>query len=57
VLLKPKVKISAGNDQAKALALHHEAHRFCFIARSVNFPVEVAPEIIALENSDTPVSR
>ena len=45
VLLKPVVKIAAGNDRAKASELHPEAHRLCFIARSVNFPVEVAPEI------------
>jgi organic hydroperoxide reductase OsmC/OhrA len=46
VVLKPAVKISAGDDRGKALDLHHEAHRLCFIARSVNFPVEVAPEIL-----------
>jgi len=46
VVLKPAVKISAGDDRDKALDLHHEAHRLCFIARSVNFPVEVAPEIL-----------
>ncbi|MES2551911.1 MAG: OsmC family peroxiredoxin, partial [Pseudomonadota bacterium] len=23
--------------------LHHEAHEVCFIARSVNFPVDYAP--------------
>jgi len=46
VLLKPKVKISAGDDQAKALALHREAHHLCFIARSVNFSVEIEPEIV-----------
>jgi organic hydroperoxide reductase OsmC/OhrA len=46
VLLKPKVKISAGDDQAKAIALHAEAHHLCFIARSVNFPVEIEPEIV-----------
>jgi organic hydroperoxide reductase OsmC/OhrA len=45
VLLKPAVKICAGSDRAKAIALHNEAHRFCFVANSVNFPVEVAPEI------------
>jgi organic hydroperoxide reductase OsmC/OhrA len=44
-LLKPLVKIAAGSDREKALALHHEAHRFCFIANSVNFPVDVAAEI------------
>jgi organic hydroperoxide reductase OsmC/OhrA len=46
VLLKPEVKIAAGDDRDKALALHHDAHRFCFIANSVNFPVEVAPQIL-----------
>jgi organic hydroperoxide reductase OsmC/OhrA len=45
VILKPKVRISAGGDRAKALALHDEAHQFCFIARSVKFPVELVPEI------------
>ena len=35
VVLRPTVKVSAGDDRAKALALHSEAHRLCFIARSV----------------------
>ncbi len=46
VTLRPAVKVSAGDDRAKALALHNEAHHLCFIARSVNFPVEVSPEIV-----------
>jgi len=46
VLLRPAVKISADDDRTKALALHSEAHRLCFIARSVNFPVDIAPEIV-----------
>jgi organic hydroperoxide reductase OsmC/OhrA len=45
VVLKPEVRVSPGDDQAKARELHHEAHRLCFIARSVNFPVEVEPAI------------
>lgn len=45
VVLKPVVKISGDSDRAKAVALHHDAHRLCFIARSVKFPVEVVPEI------------
>ena len=45
VELRPVVKISPGDDRARALALHAEAHRYCFIANSVNFPVEVVPEI------------
>jgi organic hydroperoxide reductase OsmC/OhrA len=45
VVLRPAVTISGGSDPAKAQALHAEAHHFCFIARSVNFPVEVEPRI------------
>ncbi len=45
VVLRPVVEMSAGGDRTRALALHHEAHQSCFIANSVNFPVEVAPEI------------
>jgi organic hydroperoxide reductase OsmC/OhrA len=45
VTLKPVIKISAGDDRAKAFSLHHEAHRLCFVARSVNFPVQVEPQI------------
>lgn len=40
VVLRPKVTI-AEDDHEKARALHSEAHRFCFIAKSVNFPVEI----------------
>ncbi|MGA7202439.1 MAG: OsmC family protein [Candidatus Cybelea sp.] len=43
--LRPKVTIACGGDSVRALALHEEAHRLCFIARSVNFPVEVEAEI------------
>jgi organic hydroperoxide reductase OsmC/OhrA len=46
VVLRPAVTISAG-DPARARALHEEAHRFCFIARSVKFPVECEPEIVS----------
>ena len=45
VELRPVVAIVPEGDQARALALHEEAHRLCFIARSVNFPVEVKGEI------------
>ena len=46
VLLKPVVKIAAGDDREKALALHHDAHHFCFIANSVKFPVDVEAQIL-----------
>ena len=45
VLLRPAVRISAGSDRTKALALHGEAHSLCFLARSVNFPVEIDPAV------------
>ncbi len=44
VTLRPHVTIASG-DPEKAQALHAEAHRFCFIARSVKFPVAHAPTI------------
>ncbi len=43
VVLRPAVKLAPGSDPAKALALHHDAHGKCFIARSVNFPVKCEP--------------
>ncbi len=42
VVLRPEVVLAPDADSARALALHEEAHRLCFIARSVNFPVEIA---------------
>jgi len=46
VMLRPRVTISAESDAAKSLALHDEAHRLCFIANSVNFPVRHEARII-----------
>jgi organic hydroperoxide reductase OsmC/OhrA len=43
-VLRPRVTIAKG-DKQKAEALHHEAHRLCFVANSVNFPVECEPTI------------
>ncbi len=45
-VLHPHVRIVAGEVE-RARALHEEAHRRCFVANSVNFPVEVAPVIEA----------
>jgi organic hydroperoxide reductase OsmC/OhrA len=50
VRLKPAVTLSSANYRSRALALHNEAHRLCFMARSVKFPVEVAPQLITEEN-------
>jgi organic hydroperoxide reductase OsmC/OhrA len=45
VVLRPRVTIRRGDDQTKAVELHHEAHRMCFIANSVTFPVKAEPEV------------
>ena len=37
--LRPLVRVMAGADVAKADSLHHEVANYCFIARSVNFPI------------------
>jgi organic hydroperoxide reductase OsmC/OhrA len=47
VTLQPTIKISSDSDGAKAVALHADAHHSCFIARSVNFSVEVHPTVLA----------
>ncbi|HXM45529.1 MAG TPA: OsmC family protein [Bryobacteraceae bacterium] len=47
VILRPQVTVAAGSDLAMARALHDAAHAKCFIANSVNFPVEHEPEISA----------
>jgi len=45
VVLRPRVRLSG--DAVKARALHAEAHGYCFIARSVNFPITLEPLIEA----------
>lgn len=45
-VLRPHVTITKESDAEKARSLHEEAHRLCFIARSVNFPVRNEPEIV-----------
>ncbi len=49
VLLRPQV-IGAGGDVKLADRLHEEAHKFCFIGNSVNFPVrcELSTDISTL---------
>jgi organic hydroperoxide reductase OsmC/OhrA len=46
VSLRPDVAVRLGTDEALALALHREAHRKCFIANSMNFPIDIVPNII-----------
>ena len=47
VVLRPTVTVAAGSDVERARTLHKPAHEMCFIANSVNFPVECEPEIVA----------
>jgi organic hydroperoxide reductase OsmC/OhrA len=47
VTLHPRVTVADGQHVALAAQLHHEANQVCFIARSVNFPVEHAPVTVA----------
>lgn len=45
VLLRPHVTVAAADMAERAAALHAEAHRNCFVANSVNFPVRHEPVI------------
>ncbi|MGB7285611.1 MAG: OsmC family protein [Salaquimonas sp.] len=45
VTLRPIIGITKGSDLEKAYTLHNEIHQYCFIARSVNFPVNYEPQI------------
>lgn len=45
-VLYPKITITGDSDPDKAVQLHDEIHKYCFIARSINFPVRYEPEVI-----------
>lgn len=44
-VLHPAVEVAAPEMADKALALHAEAHRLCFVANSVNFPIRHEPTV------------
>jgi organic hydroperoxide reductase OsmC/OhrA len=46
VVLHPMVTVATGTDVGRARTLHQLAHEKCFIANSVNFPIECKPEIV-----------
>jgi organic hydroperoxide reductase OsmC/OhrA len=46
VTLRPRVTLAGGSDIGRARDLHREAHRLCFVANSVNFPVECEPTVV-----------
>jgi organic hydroperoxide reductase OsmC/OhrA len=45
VILHPHVTITDPAQVAEATTLHARAHQLCFVARSVNFPVEHQPVV------------
>ena len=53
VMLRPTVTIADRSMRDAALAAHTQAHEWCFIANSVNFPVRHEPTIlVAAEPAD-----
>ncbi|MCM6773477.1 OsmC family protein [Nocardia sp. CDC159] len=47
VVLRPRVTITDAARIDDARALHAAAHKRCFIANSMNFPVDHEPQIVA----------
>jgi organic hydroperoxide reductase OsmC/OhrA len=45
VVLHPRVEVASPGMADAAVKLHEEAHRTCFIANSVNFPVRHEPVV------------
>ena len=45
VILKPVVTLAPGSEMNQAQQLHEQAHHFCFISSSMNFPVLCQPSI------------
>lgn len=43
VVLRPRVAFEPELDRERIVSLHHRAHERCFIANTVNCPVEVEP--------------
>jgi organic hydroperoxide reductase OsmC/OhrA len=46
VVLRPRVVVAEVHMLEKARFFHGEVHKYCFIARSVNFPVRCEPEVM-----------
>jgi organic hydroperoxide reductase OsmC/OhrA len=53
VVLRPVVEVAEAGMAEKARSLHEEAHRLCFIASSVNFPVRHEATVVVGTASDT----
>lgn len=48
VTLRPRMTITDASRIDDALAVHHQAHQVCFVARSVNFQVVHEPQVVAV---------
>lgn len=48
--LRPTIGVPPGTDLAVADRLHREVHTYCFIARSVNFPVAYEANYVFAEH-------
>lgn len=48
-VIRPRVVIAEADKVAHATRLHNTAHKVCFIANSVNFPIRCEPEIIVAD--------
>lgn len=51
VVLRPRMTITDPARIGDAEALHARAHHLCFIARSVNFPVEHEPTVVSKDSA------
>jgi organic hydroperoxide reductase OsmC/OhrA len=49
VTLRPVVTVTEASMIEKAMSLHHEANKLCFVANSCNFPVKHAPEVTVVD--------
>lgn len=54
VILRPEVVVADESMVERALALHAEAEKMCFVARSVNFPVHHEPTVLVQSAATAP---
>ncbi len=57
VTLRPQVTITAASDADKLQGLHDDAHRRCFIANSVNFPVRCEATFVRENTNETALAE
>lgn len=47
--LRPSIVVAVGTDLERAESIHNDVHRYCFVSRSVNFPITCAPTFEVLQ--------